>query len=75
MVIIQAFRDYCALMFCNGALLKDPKGILCKIGEHTQAARQARFTEVREVAAQASTLKAYIREAVQARKGRPEGGP
>jgi uncharacterized protein YdeI (YjbR/CyaY-like superfamily) len=67
-VIIQEFKEYCALMFVNGALLKDPKGILKRIGEHTQAARQARFTDVREVVEMESTLKAYIREAVDAAK-------
>ncbi|HEY4989326.1 MAG TPA: DUF1801 domain-containing protein [Opitutaceae bacterium] len=68
MVIIQGFKEYCALMFCKGALLKDPKGILKRIGEHTQAARQARFTNVREVVELEPTLKAYIYEAVDAEK-------
>jgi uncharacterized protein YdeI (YjbR/CyaY-like superfamily) len=67
-VIIQGFKEYCALMFCNGALLKDPKGILKRIGEHTQAARQARFTNVREIVELEPTLKAYIHEAVEAEK-------
>lgn len=67
-VLIQEFKDYCALMFCKGALLKDPKGILKRIGEHTQGARQARFTSVREIAEAAATLKAYIHEAVRAEK-------
>lgn len=67
-VIIQGFKDYCALMFTKGALLKDPKGILKRIGEHTQAARQARFTDVREIVAVESTLRAYILEAVEAEK-------
>jgi uncharacterized protein YdeI (YjbR/CyaY-like superfamily) len=67
-VIIQGFKEYCALMFCKGALLKDPKGILKRIGEHTQAARQARFTNVREIAEAEPTLKAYIYEAVEAEK-------
>src|ERR1700722_20842910 len=59
-VIIQGFKEYCALMFCNGALLKDPKGILKRIGEHTQAARQARFTHVREIAEVEPTPKDHI---------------
>lgn len=65
-VIIQGFKEYCALMFCKGALLKDPKGILNRIGEHTQAARQARFTSVQEIIKAEPTLKAYIHEAVEA---------
>jgi uncharacterized protein YdeI (YjbR/CyaY-like superfamily) len=67
-VLIQGFKDYCALMFCKGALLKDPKGILKRIGEHTQGARQARFTNVREIVEMEPTLKAYIYEAVEAEK-------
>jgi uncharacterized protein YdeI (YjbR/CyaY-like superfamily) len=65
-VIIQGFKAYCALMFCKGALLKDPAGILKKPGIHTQAARQARFTTPREVADKESILKAYIKEAIAA---------
>lgn len=67
-VIIQGFKDYCALMFCKGALLRDPKGILKRIGEHTQAARQARFTDVREIVEIEPTLEAYIHEAIGAEK-------
>jgi uncharacterized protein YdeI (YjbR/CyaY-like superfamily) len=67
-VLIQEFKEYCALMFCKGALLKDPKGILKRIGEHTQGARQARFTNVREIVEMEPTLKAYIHEAVEAEK-------
>jgi uncharacterized protein YdeI (YjbR/CyaY-like superfamily) len=67
-LIIQGFKDYCALMFCKGSLLKDPKGILKRPGEYTQATRQARFTSVREIAGMAPVLKAYIHEAVEAEK-------
>jgi uncharacterized protein YdeI (YjbR/CyaY-like superfamily) len=65
-VIIQGFKEYCALLFCKGALLKDARGILKKPGEHTQAARQIRFTHVREIAAMTPVLKAYIQEAIAA---------
>jgi uncharacterized protein YdeI (YjbR/CyaY-like superfamily) len=67
-VIIQGFKEYCALLFCKGALLKDPKGILKKPGENTQAARRVQFTQVREIAAMKSVLKAYIHEAIAAEK-------
>ena len=68
LLIIQGFKHYCALMFCKGSLLKDPEGILVKIGEHTQAARQVRFTELREITAREATLKAYIQESITAEK-------
>jgi uncharacterized protein YdeI (YjbR/CyaY-like superfamily) len=67
-VLIQEFKEYIALMFIKGALLKDPRGILKRIGEHTQAGRQARFTNVREIIETEATLRAYIREAVEAEK-------
>ena len=67
-VIIQGFKEYCALMFCKGALLKDPNRILKKPGESTQAARQIRFTNVREIIEMEPVVKAYICEAVEAEK-------
>ena len=68
LLIIQGFKEYCALMFCKGALLKDPQGILKKPGENTQAARQIRFTHAREIVEMKPTLKAYIYEAIEAEK-------
>ena len=60
-VLIHGFKDYCALLFFKGALLKDSKGILVQQTENVQAARQIRFTNVREIAE--PVLKAYIKEA------------
>src|SRR6266480_4334446 len=60
-VIIQGFKEFCALLFCKGALLNDPSGILKKFG--WQAARQIRFTNVREIVKMKTVLKAYIHEA------------
>src|SRR6266436_6688197 len=67
-VIIQGFKEYCALMFCKGALLNDPNGILKKPGKNTQAARQIRFTNVREIVEMEPILRAYICEAIEAEK-------
>lgn len=67
-VIVQGFKEYCALMFCKGALLKDAKGLLVKPGENTQAARQLRFTSVKEIEKLESTVKTYIQEAIAAEK-------
>jgi len=64
-VLIHGFKDYCALLFFKGALLKDPKGLLVQQTENVQAARQIRFTHRREIEDQAATLKAYIREAIE----------
>ena len=65
-VIIQGFKEFCALMFCKGALLKDPNGILKKFG--WQAARRIPFTNVREIVEMEPILKAYLDEAVKAEK-------
>jgi uncharacterized protein YdeI (YjbR/CyaY-like superfamily) len=65
-VIIQGFKEFCALLFCKGALLKDPKGILKKFG--WQAARRIPFTNVREIVEMEPILKAYIYEAIEAER-------
>ncbi len=65
-VIIQGFKDFCALLFCKGALLNDPKGILKKFG--WQAARRIPFTNVREIVEMEPILKAYIHEAIEVEK-------
>jgi uncharacterized protein YdeI (YjbR/CyaY-like superfamily) len=67
-VIIQGFKEYCALMFFKGALLNDPNGILKKTGENTQAGRQIRFTNVREIVEMETILKAYVYEAMEVEK-------
>jgi uncharacterized protein YdeI (YjbR/CyaY-like superfamily) len=67
-VLIHGFKDYCALLFFQGALLKDAKGILIQQTETVQAARQIRFTNVREIVKLKSVLAAYIREAIEAEK-------
>jgi len=66
-VLMHGFKQYCALMFFKGALLKDPKRILATPGEH-QAARQIRFTSLREIVEMKPVLKAYIQEAIAVEK-------
>jgi uncharacterized protein YdeI (YjbR/CyaY-like superfamily) len=63
-VLIHGFKDYCALLFFKGALLKDPMKILIQQTENVQAARQIRFTKVSEIVKMKSLLKKYIYEAV-----------
>jgi uncharacterized protein YdeI (YjbR/CyaY-like superfamily) len=67
-VLIHGFKEYCALLFFKGALLKDPKGILIQQTENVQVARQVRFTGVREIAKLEPILKAYIYEAIEVEK-------
>jgi uncharacterized protein YdeI (YjbR/CyaY-like superfamily) len=67
-VIIQGFKEYCALLFTKGALLKDRKRILIQQTENVQAARQLRFTGVREIIELEPVIKAYIKEAVEVEK-------
>jgi uncharacterized protein YdeI (YjbR/CyaY-like superfamily) len=67
-VIILPLKECCALLFCKGALLNDANGILSKPGENTQAARQIRFTNVREIVEMETILKAYIYEAIEVEK-------
>src|SRR5882724_4910548 len=58
-VLIHVFKEYCALLFFKGALLKDPKGILVQQTENVQAGRQIRFTNVREIVKLKTTVNAY----------------
>ena len=67
-VLIHGFREYCALLFMKGALLKDAKGILIQLTENVQAARQVRFTNIREIAKMEPILKGYIKEAIETEK-------
>ena len=67
-VLIHGFKEYCALLFMKGALLKDPKGILIQQTENVQSARQIRFTNAKEITKLKTALKAYIHEAIEVEK-------
>ena len=67
-VLINGFKECCALAFVKGALLKDARGILVRPGEHTQAGRMIRLTSVREIVAMEPVLRAYVCEAIEAEK-------
>ena len=67
-VLIHGFKEYCALLFMKGALLKDPRRILVQQTENVQAARQIRFTNVREIVEMEPILKSYIHEAIEVEK-------
>jgi uncharacterized protein YdeI (YjbR/CyaY-like superfamily) len=67
-VLLHVFKEYCAILFFKGALLKDPKRILVQQTKNVQAARQIRFTNVQEIVKLKTTLKAYIKEAIDVEK-------
>ena len=67
-VLMHGFKEYCALLFFKGALLKDAHGILVQQTENTQSARQIRFTNLREIARLEPILKAYVLEAIEVEK-------
>ncbi len=67
-VLIHGFKDYCALLFMKGVLLKDPKGILIQQTKNVQAARQIRFAALADINKQKVTITAYIREAIAVEK-------
>jgi uncharacterized protein YdeI (YjbR/CyaY-like superfamily) len=67
-VLIHVFKEYCALLFFKGALLHDSNGILIQQTEHVQAARQIRFTNIREIVKLTPILKTYIYEAIEVEK-------
>jgi uncharacterized protein YdeI (YjbR/CyaY-like superfamily) len=63
-VLIHGFKDYCALLFHKGALLKDPEGILIQQTENVQSARQIRFTGINQIKQQKAVINDYITEAI-----------
>jgi len=67
-VLMHEFKEYCALLFVKGALLKDANGILIQQTENVQGARQIRFTNVQEIVEMETILKAYIVEAIEVEK-------
>ena len=67
-VLIHGFKEYCALLFFKGALLQDTKGILIRQTENVQAARQIRFTDVRQIIKMEPVLKTYIKQAIEVEK-------
>ena len=67
-VLIHAFKEYCAMLFVKGALLHDADGILIAQTENTQASRQIRFTSVQEIVKLEPVLKRYIYEAIEVEK-------
>ena len=67
-VLIHGFKEYCALLFFKGALLKDEEGILIRQTENVQSSRQVRFTNVKDIVKLKAVLKAYVHEAVAVEK-------
>src|SRR6201996_7570771 len=62
-VILQGFKEYFALGFFQGALLKDPKKVLVQLGQ-VQSGRVMKFTSAKDIAAKAAIIEAYVREAI-----------
>jgi uncharacterized protein YdeI (YjbR/CyaY-like superfamily) len=67
-VLIHGFKEYCAILFFKGALLKDTKGILVQQTEKVQAGRQVRFTNIHQITELEPVLKSYIFEAIEVEK-------
>ena len=74
-VILQEMKEFLALMFFKGALLKDPEGVLEEQGPNSRSARRIRFTSVEDVARLAGTVKAYVDEAVDVEEAGRKVGP
>ncbi|MDQ1856342.1 YdeI family protein [Chryseobacterium sp. WLY505] len=63
--LIHGFKEYCALLFFKGALMKDPDNILIQQSKNVQAARQIRFTEVAQINDLEEVLRSYMFQAVE----------
>ena len=64
-ILMHGFKEYCAVLFPKGVLLKDPKGILIQQTKNVQSARQIRFTSLKEITKLKKTIKAYVFEAIE----------
>ncbi len=67
-VLIHGFKEYCAILFFKGALLKDPEGILIQQTENVQSGRQIRFVSVEEIGKLEPVIKEYVKEAIEVEK-------
>lgn len=67
-VLIHVFKEYCAVLFFKGVLLKDPDGVLIQQTKNVQVARQMRFTTLQEIVKRKRILKTYIKEAIAVEK-------
>ena len=67
-VLIHAFKEYCALLFHKGALMKDPDGVLIQQTDNVQSARQIRFASLDEIHRMQNLLKSYVHEAIDVEK-------
>lgn len=67
-VLIHVFKEYCAVLFFKGVLLKDPNGVLIQQTKNVQVARQMRFTSLQEIVKRKRILKAYVKEAIAVEK-------
>ena len=67
-VLIHAFKEYCAILFMKGVLINDVNGVLVQQTENVQAARQMRFTSVKEIGELKSVIKTYVHEAIEIEK-------
>ena len=67
-VLIHSFKEYCALLFFKGSLLKDPKGLLIQQTENVQGGRQMRFTDARDIVKLKTTIKAFLQDAIAVEK-------
>ncbi len=72
--IIQRMKDFLALLFFKGTLLKNLDDVLVRQRPNSRAGYRMRFTSVQDVVRMAESIKSYVREAIEVQKSRPEGG-
>jgi len=67
-VLIMPLKETCTLLFIKGALLDDPKDILVQAGKESQAQRQMRFTSAAQISKMKTTIKGYVKRAIEAER-------
>lgn len=67
-VLIHWFKEYCALLFFKGAVMKDPDNVLIQQTENVQSSRQMRFTSIEQINDMEPVIAKYIKEAIRVEK-------
>jgi len=67
-LLVSAFKHYCAISFFKGALLRDNKELLEKPGENSQAMRLLKFEDIERIEEIEADIKTYVLEAIEVEK-------
>lgn len=74
-LVLQEMKNFLALMFFKGALLKDPDDVLESQGPNSRSARRICFRSTEDVDRLGDIVTAYVAEAIEVEEAGLEVGP